>query len=61
MSLSKEAVDNKPKKPANAYFTFRAEKLALYKDDENRIQKAQQDWASIHPKLKKQMESKYHE
>jgi len=60
MSLYKEAT-NRPKKPINVYFTFRSEWLATYKDEENKINKINQDWKNIDPKLKKEMESKYKE
>jgi len=61
MRLSKEAAENKPKKPLNVYFKFRSEKLALYKDEEGKVKKANKDWENIDPKLKEQMESKFHE
>lgn len=33
-----------PKKPLNAYFQFRAEKLIEYKDDEKRTEKVKKEW-----------------
>jgi hypothetical protein len=39
MPVSQEAQDSRPKMPQNAYFFFRAEKLAELKGDPDRIQK----------------------
>jgi len=61
MSLSKEAISHKPKKPLNAYFTFRVEWFASYKDEENKMKKIKQDWKDIDPKLKQEIESEYEE
>jgi len=41
MSLSKKAINHQPKKPLNAYFVFKAERLALYKDEKHKNQKVQ--------------------
>jgi len=45
-----------PKKPLNAYITFRTEKLVLYKDVEDRGKKIKYDWENIDPRLKQEME-----
>ena len=59
--MSKEAIEHRPKKPINAYFTFRTEKSVLYKDVKDKDKKIKYDWENIDLKLKQEMESKYHE
>jgi ferredoxin-NADP reductase len=47
MSLSKEAKDNKPKKPVNTYYVFRKEKLIAYKDDNDKLEKIKAEWDAL--------------
>lgn len=60
MSLSKEALDNKPKKPLNAYFAFRLQKANEYKDVEKKGEKIKNDWENLDPKVKDKMQGKFH-
>lgn len=47
----------RPKKPLNAYFKFRTERLEHYgKDDKDRVEKCKKDWENIDPKLKTRLE-----
>lgn len=52
MPISKEAEQNKPHKPLNAYFKFRTEKLNEMKDDPDRVQKAKNLWEEMDEKSK---------
>jgi uncharacterized protein YdcH (DUF465 family) len=49
----------RPKRPLNAYFKFRSEKIVQYKDEENRVQKIKSDWNNIDPKVKERMDAEY--
>jgi hypothetical protein len=54
-------MSEKPKKPLNAYFKFRGEKLADFdKDEENKMDKVKKAWEGLDPKIKSQMEADYH-
>lgn len=59
MTLSKEAEDNKPKKPLNAYFKFRGEKLIEFKDESDRTAKIKAEWEGLDPKVKTEMDDEY--
>jgi hypothetical protein len=61
MVLSQEALANKPKRPLNAYFAFRTDRLKEMKDDPDRVQKAKDDWTSIDEKTKRNYEEKFHQ
>jgi hypothetical protein len=47
---------HKPKRPQNAYFKFRAKRLAFYKDDEDKMEKVTNDWKNIDEKEKEKLE-----
>lgn len=47
MTLSKEAEEHKPKKPLNAYFKFRTDKLNEMKDDPDRSDKVKGMWENL--------------
>lgn len=52
---------DKPKKPLNAYFKFRAEKLASFgKEEGDKMEKVKKAWDGIDPKIKSKMEEEYH-
>jgi hypothetical protein len=48
---------SKPKKPLNAYFKFRQEKLIEYHADEDRNTKVKTEWDGIDTKEKDKLES----
>lgn len=50
-----------PKKPLNAYFKYRQEKLLQFKDDEDKTAKCKKAWNQIDPKEKDKMEKLYKE
>jgi hypothetical protein len=59
MSLSKEAMDNKPKKPLVPYYVFKNEKMAAYKDDDKKAEKIKAEWNAIDPKKKENIQEQY--
>ncbi len=59
--ITEECLKNKPKKPLNAYFKFRQDKMKLYKDEEGRNEKAKNDWENIDEKVKETMDKQYKE
>lgn len=50
--MTEECMKNKPKKPLNAYFKFRGDKMKQYKDEEGRVDKVKSDWENLDEKLK---------
>lgn len=50
-----------PKKPLNAYFKYRQEKLVQFKDDEDKVAKCKKAWNQLDEKVKEKMEKKYKE
>jgi len=44
MTLSKEAEENKPKKPLNAYFKFRGEKMPELKEHPDKKNELKRLW-----------------
>ena len=59
MVLSKEAEQNRPRRPLNAYFTYRINKLKELADDSDRNDKIKKMWIDIDPKLKDNLEKQY--
>jgi hypothetical protein len=59
MALSKEAEDTKPKKPLNAYFKFRGEKLTDLKDETEKMDKIKVLWGELDPNVKEEMDNEY--
>lgn len=59
--ISEDCLKNKPKKPLNAYFKFRQDKMKQYKDEEGRGDKVKSDWENLDPKLKDAMDKEYKE
>lgn len=57
MTLSAEAEQNRPKKPLTAYFRFRGEKLAEFKDKDDKNQLAKDAWDNIDPKMKEEYDN----
>lgn len=49
----------KPKRPQNAYFKFRAIKFKEYGDIDGKTEKFKQDWENIDAKLKEKLENEY--
>jgi hypothetical protein len=47
---------NKPKKPLNAYFKFRGDKMKQYKDEEGRTDKVKAEWENLDAKVKETMD-----
>jgi len=60
MRLSKEAINNKPKKPLSPYLAFRNEKMATYKDDSNKTEKIKADWTNLDNIIMADMYEKYY-
>ena len=50
--MTEECMKNKPKKPLNAYFKFRGDKMKQYKDEEGRVDKVKNDWENLDEKVK---------
>jgi hypothetical protein len=50
--MSEEAAKNKPKKPLNAYFKFRANTLKDLDGQDDKMEKVKKLWEEIDPKLK---------
>ncbi|XP_031472921.1 uncharacterized protein LOC116245593 [Nymphaea colorata] len=50
-----------PKKPLNAYFKFRGERLTHYKDDEDRVKKVKDEWDTMDAKERAKLEAEYKE
>lgn len=48
-----------PKKPLNAYFQFRADKLHEYKDDEHRTERVKKEWDSLSEAEKGKLDDAY--
>ncbi len=59
--ISESALKNKPKKPLNAYFKFRGEKMVEYEGEEDRAKKVKKEWDELDEKVKKGMEAEYKE
>jgi hypothetical protein len=47
-----DLLKDKPKRPLNFYFKFRAEKLEEYKDEPDKMKKIKKDWKNIDDKVK---------
>lgn len=52
MQLSNEAEKNKPRKPLNAYFQFRIDKLIELKDDPDKVNKVKKLWNELNESQK---------
>ena len=59
MGLSKEAEEEKPKRPQNAYFKFRIERLKELEGEEDRGKKVKEEWENIDEDEKARLESEY--
>lgn len=59
MSISQEALKQKPKKPLNGYFKFRGEKLKELKEQENRVALVKEEWENLDPKIRAKMDLDY--
>jgi hypothetical protein len=57
--VSESALKKVPKQPLNAYFKFRAERLAEMTDDPDRVSKVKGEWDEMPEKEKKALETEY--
>lgn len=61
MQFSNEAEKNKPRKPLNAYFQFRIDKLTELKDDHDKINKVKKLWNELNESQKQELQNKYYQ
>lgn len=59
--VSESALKKVPKQPLNAYFKFRAERLADLADEPDRVSKVKQEWEEMPEKERKTLEDDYKE
>jgi hypothetical protein len=59
--VSESALKSIPKKPLNAYFKFRGERLIHYAGDEDRVKKVKDEWESMDEKVKEKLDAEYKE
>lgn len=57
--ITEDCLKNKPKKPLNAYFKFRGDKMKQYKDEEGRTDKVKAEWENLDAKVKETMDKQY--
>lgn len=57
--VSESALKKVPKQPLNAYFKFRAERLAEMADDPDRVSKVKEEWDAMPEKEKRTLEGDY--
>lgn len=48
-----------PKKPLNAYFAFRGDRLLHYAGDDDRVSKVKKEWDTMDEKKKDALEKEY--
>lgn len=57
--INESAIKAMPKKPLNAYFNFRTEKLLEYKDDSDRADRVKKEWEGLSAAVKEKMDQNY--
>lgn len=56
---NESAIKAMPKKPLNAYFNFRTEKLHEYRNDEKRSDRVKKEWDGLSETVKTKLDEAY--